>query len=572
MSVVHPSFGHQFMVSAGHEYANLAAFEVLEAGGNAIDAGVAAILCLGVVYSDQVSVAGVAPMMIHLAETQETFTLQGLGGWPRGVDVDRFIERYQGEIPLGVPRTVVPAAPDAYLQALERWGTMRFCDVAARAIRYAKDGFPRHQVMVDYVAQYVDCYRHFPENVSIWLDDGEVPALGTHFVQSDLAASLTFLCDEERAAGDDRLAGLAAVRRAFYQGDIGAQILRHQREHEGYLSEADMRDFSCAVVPSETRTFNFGGGPVEIHTCGAWTQGPMLLEVLSILDGIDLHELGYGSADYCHVLAESLKLALGDREGYVGDPEFVDVPVKTLIGEAYGAEQRKRIDLANACPGMPLPGRIEGYDPYLSPVAYRDAAPPLPADTSIVSVIDRDGNGLCCTPSDTSWDVPVVPGTGLAVSSRGQQSWAVHGHPSCLAPGKRPRLTPNPCFAQVKGEWIMPFGTPGGDQQVQANLQFLLNHLAFDMPIQDAIEAPRFITHSHPDSFAPHLSNPGLVSFEGRIPEAVTNDLAARGHRVDRLDDWTHKVAGMCVVKKDLRTGDLSGGADPRRTSRAMGW
>jgi len=196
----------------------------------------------------------------------------------------------------------------------------------------------------------------------------------------------------------------------------------------------------------------------------------------------------------------------------------------------------------------------------------------LPADTSIVAVIDGHGNAFCSTPSDTSWDTPIVPGTGLAVSSRGAQSWAVRGHPSSLAPGKRPRLTPNPCFAHAPGRWIMPFGTPGGDAQVQANLQFLLNHLAFSMPVQDAIEAPRLMTHSHPNSFAPHDAEPGRVTVEGRIGEDVSERLSGRGHRVDRLDDWTHWVAGMCAVKKDIVSGELEAGADPRRWSRALGW
>ncbi len=572
MSVVHPAYGHHHMVAAGHEYATAAAHEVLEAGGNAIDAGVAAILCLGVVYSDQVSIAGVAPMMIHLARTNETFTLQGLGGWPGALDVDTFIARHQGEIPLGVRRTVVPAAPDAFLQALERWGTLRFSDVATRAIKYAKEGFPRHQVMLDYVQEYLDDFRHFPENVEIWLADGEVPAMGSRFVQADLARTLEFLCDEERAAGENRLKGLAAVRHAFYRGDIASQIVRHQQEQDGLLSAKDLEAFRCRVVPSEKRRFLFDNEEVEVHTCGAWTQGPMLLEALSILDGSGLAELEYGSTDYFHLIAETLKLALSDREGYVGDPEFVDVPVETLISAAYGDEQRKRINMQQACPGMPMPGKISGYAPYLSPQVIRDSAPPLPADTSIVSVVDDQGNALCCTPSDTSWDVPVVPGTGLAISSRGHQSWAVHGHPSCLAPGKRPRLTPNPCFAQAPGRWIMPFGTPGGDQQVQANLQFLLSHLNFGMNLQDAIEAPRLMTHSHPDSFAPHTSNPGLLTIEGRVSKAVSDGLGERGHRVERLAQWTHKVAGVVAVKKDLRSGDLEGGADPRRTSRVIGW
>ena len=572
MSVVPVTRGHHYVVSAGHELAALSAFEALENGGNAIDAGVAAILTLGVVYSDQVSVAGVAPMIIRLAETGEIVTIAGVGGWPRALDPDKFIERHGGAIPLGVRRTVVPAAPDACIQALERWGTMTFRDLAARAVRYASEGFPRHEVMLDHVREYADDFRHWPENVAIWMPDGKAPAPGDRLVQADLGRTLQFLCDEERAAGDDRMAGLAAVRRAFYRGDIASLILAHQKAHDGLLTAADLESFRCQILPSLSRRFRLGGEEVEIHTCGAWCQGPFLLEALSIAEAAGARDHGYGTDAYLHTITETLKLTFADREGYLGDPDFVDVPLETLIGDAYASERSTAIDPRRASPGMPLPGEIPGHAAYVSPIAAREVPLRPSPDTSIVCVIDGEGNGLCSTPSDTSWDTPVVPGTGLAVSSRGAQSWAVRGHPSCLAPGKRPRLTPNPCFALSPGRWIMPFGTPGGDAQIQANLQVLLGHLAFGMELQDAVEAPRLVTHSHPDSFTPHTAHPGLVTLEGRIDEATGDRLAARGHRVERLGDWTHWTAGVCAVRKDLRTGDIEAAADPRRSSRALGW
>ena len=597
MSVVPVTRGHHYVVSAGHELAALAAFEALENGGNAIDAGVAAILTLGVVYSDQVSVAGVAPMIIRLAGTGEVVTIAGVGGWPRALDPDAFIERHGGEVPLGVRRTVAPAAPDACLQALERWGTMTFRDVAARAMRYASRGFPRHPVMLDYVRRYADDMRHWPENVAIWMPGGEVPAPGDRLVQADLGRVLQFLCDEERAAGDDRMAGLAAVRRAFYRGDVASRILAHQRANDGLLAAEDLESFRCPVVPSVSRRFRFNGEEVEVHTCGAWSQGPFLLEALAIAEAAGVEALGHGTDGYLHAVAEILKLTFADREGYLGDPDFVDVPVGALIGEPWAAERGKAIDPRRASPGMPLPGTVPGHAPYVSPVAVAGSAPgtgagaaspgaaagatpvaasetPLrpPADTSIVCVIDGQGNGLCSTPSDTSWDTPVVPGTGFTVSSRGAQSWAVRGHPSCVAPGKRPRLTPNPCFVLSPGRWIMPFGTPGGDTQIQANLQTLLNHLAFGMALQDAVEAPRLVTHSHPDTFSPHTAHPGLVTLEGRIGEATCDRLAARGHRIERLGDWTHWTGGVCAVRRNLATGELEAAADPRRWSRALGW
>ena len=572
MSVVPVTRGHHYVVAAGHELAALAAFEALDNGGNAIDAGVAAILTLGVVYSDQVSVAGVAPMIIRLADTAEVVTIAGVGGWPRALDPDAYIARHQGEIPLGVRRTVVPAAPDACLQALERWGTMTFRDVAARAVRYACGGFARHPVMLDYVRRYADDMRHWPENVDIWMPGGEVPAPGARLVQADLGRVLQFLCDEERAAGDDRVAGLAAVRRAFYRGDVASRILAHQREHDGLLAAEDLESFRCQVVPSVSRRFRFDGEEVEVHTCGAWCQGPFLLEALSIAQAAEVRALEHGTDAYHHAIAETLKLTFADREGYLGDPDCVDVPLDALLARSYARERSTAIDPRNACKGMPPPGRIPGHAAYVPEIAASEAPLGPPADTSIVCVVDGQGNALCSTPSDTSWDTPVVPGTGFTVSSRGAQSWAVHGHPSCVAPGKRPRLTPNPCLALAPGRWVMPFGTPGGDTQIQANLQVLLNHLGFGMSLQDAVEAPRLVTHSHPDTFAPHTAHPGLVTLEGRIDASTCDRLAARGHRVERLPDWTHWTGGVCAVRHDLATGEIEAAADPRRWSRAMGW
>ena len=369
MSVVPVARGHHHVVSAGHELAALAAFEALENGGNAIDAGVAAILTLGVVYSDQVSVAGVAPMIVRLAETGEVVTIAGVGGWPRALDVEAYIRRHGGAIPLGVRRTVVPAAPDACLQALERWGTMTFRDAAARAVRYACEGFPRHPVMLDYVRQHADDFRHWPENVAIWMPGGAVPAPGERLVQADLGRSLQFLCDEEQAAGGDRKAGLAAVRRAFYRGDIARQILAHQREHEGLLAADDLESFRCQVVPSISRRFRFNGEAVEVHTCGPWCQGPFLLEALSIAEAAGVGTQEHGSDAYLHTVAETLKLTFADREGYLGDPDFVNVPLDALLSPAYATERSKAIDPHKAAPGMPHPGRIPGHEAYVPPVA-----------------------------------------------------------------------------------------------------------------------------------------------------------------------------------------------------------
>ena len=562
--------GTRYMISAGHFLATQAGFDILEAGGNAIDAGVAAGLALGVVHSDMVQFSGVAPIMIYLAERDEVLTISGLGCWPKAASISRFVEEFDGAIPKGLLRTVVPAAPDAWILALERFGTLSFGDVALAAIRYAREGFSMHHVMRDYVTANADTYRQWASSAAIYLPDGRVPEVGENFVQSDLARSIQYMVDEERAAAHKgRQAGLQAARHAFYRGDLASMMVDYHRENDGWLTAEDLADYASAIeAPVHTRF-----GDYDVYTCGVWCQGPVLQQMLSLLNGFDLAGLDHNSAAYIHLLAEAIKLSFADRERFYGDPRFVDVPLDTLLSEAYAEERRRLIRADKAWPELPPAGVIGsqyGVQPVLAPRAV--GSPPPPADTSYCCAIDRDGNIFSATPSDTSWDTPVIPGTGFCPSSRGSQSWAVPTHASSVVPGKRPRLTPNPAIAMQKGKMAMPFGTPGGDNQTQSMLQVLLNLAVFDMSIQDAIEAPRFMTHSQPDSFEPHTAFPGKVTVEGRVDKATTTALSALGHDVERLPDMTYKTAGVCAITSNLVTGILEGGADPRRMSRAMGW
>ena len=569
--------GTRYMVSAGHYLATQAAFDILEAGGNAVDAGVAANIALGVLQSDMVNVAGVAPILIYRADRNDVLTITGLGPWPKAVDLDKYIQDHGGEIPLGIQRTVVPAAPDANIAALARFGTMSFGDVAAAAIRYARDGFPMHPMMTAYITHHEATYRRWADNKAIYLPNGRPPQPGENFVQADLARSLQHMADEEAAAArNGREAGLQAARDSFYRGDIAQAILRFHQENDGLLRAEDLAEFRSSIEPPVKKTFRGLGEPIDIYTCGPWSQGPVLLQMMALLEGIDLAAMGHNAADYIHVVAEAMKLALADRERYYGDPIYVDVPLEHLLSDAYNAERRSMIRPDKAWPEMPPAGDF-GNDPgpfwqAAGRVAAPDESPPMPGDTSYVCVIDRDGNVFSSNPSDVTWESPVIPGTGLCPSARGSQSWAVPGHASALAPGKRPRLTPNPALAMRNGKLVMPMGTPGGDTQCQAILQVLLNMELFGMDPQDAIEAPRFMTYSQPDTFAPHTAYPGRLTMEGRIDAKTGDALAAKGHTVERLDDMTWKTAGVCLVAKDVETGVMRGGADPRRPSRAMGW
>ncbi|MFL5137216.1 MAG: gamma-glutamyltransferase family protein [Microvirga sp.] len=561
--------GDRHMVAAGHYAAAHAGFLVLEAGGNAIDAGVAAGIALGVLQSDIVNVAGVAPIMIRLAESGEVVTIDGLGVWPAAASAAFFRREHGGRIPDGLLRTVTPAAPAAWIAALERFGTMSFGEVARFAIRFAAEGFPVHPTMAEFVAKNVAQYAQFPQNAALYLPGGRPVAVGDRFVQPELAATLQHMVDEEKAhAGQGRSAGLAAARAAFYEGDIAQTIAAYHREHGGWLTADDLAGYEVTFEPP-VRTTYCG---VEVFTCGPWCTGPLLGQILAILDGIDIGPMGHNSPRYIHVLTEAMKLAFADREACYGDPRFVDVPLERLLSAAFAAERRRRIDPIRAAPRMPESGIPSLGAEAAETLRRPEREPALSPDTSYVAVIDRHGNAFSATPSDTSYDTPIIPGTGLCPSSRGSQSFTARGHPSEVMPGKRPRLTPNPAIAILEDGSVMPFGTPGGDVQTQAMLQVLLNLSVFGMDLTSAVEAPRFATYSFPSSFEPHEELPGRLMVEARIGDATLKALEGLGHDAQPWPEWTNQAGAVCAVMRDPATGVIRAAADPRRSTYAVGW
>ena len=566
--------GTRWAVAAGHALASEAAARVLAAGGNAIDAGVAAGFVLGVVHCDMVSVAGVAPILVHVARTGETFQVSGVGPYPRAASAAYFREKHGGQIPPGLPRTVVPAAPDAWLTALERWGTMSFGDVAAAATERAERGFPVSTFSAYQMAANADKYRRWPTSSALYLKDGRAYRTGEVLVQRELGETLRRMARAEARAGGSREAGIRAARDEFYRGETAKRIAEFHRAERGPLAYDDLAGFSVEVGPALTTTF----GQYEIAACGFWCQGPVLLQMLNLLDGVELAGLGHNSAAYLHRIVETVKLAFSDRDAYYADPNFVKVPAEGLLSKAY-AEARRALVRDRAWPDMPPPGDLS----RLTATRHREAALPLAGgsepvptggttdalDTSYVAVVDEAGNGFSATPSDPNVDSPVVPGVGCVVSPRGSQGWLAPAHPSVVAPGKRPRLTPAPAMAFAGGKLFMPFGTPGGDVQQQAMLQVFLNLTVFGMELQRAVEAPRVASRSFPDSFWPHAIAPGKVEVERRIPAETRAALGALGHGVAEWPEWEWRAGAVCAVRV-APDGTRWAGADPRRGSHAI--
>jgi gamma-glutamyltranspeptidase/glutathione hydrolase len=551
------TIGTRWAVAAGHSLAAEAAASVLSAGGNAVDAGVAGGFTLGVVHPDMVSVAGVAPILVHVARTGETWQVSGVGPYPRASSREYFMQRHGGQIPAGLPRTVVPAAPDAWCTALERWGTMSFADAITPALGHAERGFAVSAFSAYQMGANADKYRRWPSSVALYLRDGRAYRMGEVLVQSELADTLKRMVAAEKRAGGSRVEGIRAARNEFYRGETAKRIAEFHRANEGPLALSDLADFSVEVAPALQTSF----GAYEVAVCGFWCQGPALLQALNILDGMDLAALGHNSPAYLHRIVESIKLAFADRDAYYGDPNFVKIPAERLLSKVYGELRRAQIR-EKAWQEMPPPGDADAE--------LRRTVLPLAGgstdalDTSYVAVIDAEGNGFSATPSDPNVDSPAVSGVGCVVSPRGSQGWLDPNHASVVAPGKRPRLTPAPAMALSGGKLMMPFGTPGGDVQQQAMLQVFLNTTVFGMPLQEAIEAPRLASRSFPDSFWPHAYSPGKLEAERRIPKETRDALVGMGHEVAEWPDWEWRAGSVCAVRVGPE-GTRWGGADPRR-------
>ena len=589
-----PIMGTTHMVSSGHYLAAAAGYRIFEEGGNAIDAGVASGIAINVTEPHHTSFGGVAPITIYHAASDSVVTISGLGRWPRAASIEYFNEHAGGGIPQGILRSIVPSAADAWLTALERYGTMTFEQVVTPAMELAENGHPLSAYVQGSINKLSPLSKIetgdesrsgeegvpadekglpvWPVNRAVLFPNDKPLEVGDVLVQKDLARTFRRLIDVEKAnASKGREAAIRAARDFFYKGEIAEEIAKFCKDEGGLLTLEDLKEFSVKVEEPEVGRFR----EYSVYTCGPWCQGPVVAQTVQIMEDDDLVALGHNSPDYIHLLSQALNLAFSDRHHYYGDPDHVDVPMKGLLSREYTKLRRSIIDMERAFPEMPPPGEPWSYQAGNGANAEARSEAPVPGgleqDTSYTCAVDRWGNAFSATPSDSLLGGPMVPGLGIVVSPRGKQSWLDPDHPSSLQPWKRPRLTPNPAIAFKDGKLFMPFGAPGGDSQCPAMVQMFLNVAAFGMNPQEAVEAPRIVPWNFPSSFWPHTYLPGRINVEGRIPESTINELTRRGHDVVVLPEWATSTGGLSGIVVDPETGVFKGGADPRRDNYAVG-
>jgi len=556
------SFGRRGAVASESTLATQAGADVMKDGGNAVDAAVAATFVETVTNPQMGTVGGECPALIRMAGAPGVTALNGNMAAPGSATAEAYKALGHQDVPeSGILAAGVPATCGALLTALMRFGRRPLEAVLAPARDLCRDGFPAHAGLVRQekfgLAALASQIRHtWPGTAAVYLPDGRVPEMGEVLTNPPLARTFDHLIAAERRAGGSREAGVQAALDAFYRGEIAAEIDAFSRARDGFLAK---RDLDLFETREETPlSLDFGG--TRIHKCGFWNQGPVFLQALAILKRFDLAAMGHNSADYLHHLTEAMNLAFADREQYYGDPEHIHVP-DGLVSEAYAAMRAGLLDPQRADvelrPGDPANDRAE------LPVADRLGGAAWGPGTMHIDAVDGEGNMAAFTPSG-GWlkSNEVIPELGFPLGNRMMTFYLdPPHHPNLLAPHKRPRTTISPSLAERAGEPWTVFGTMGGDQQDQWQLQYFLNRVVFDMPVQAAIEAPKVSSEHFPGFFAPHTRFPQRLRIEPRIGEDVRRDLTARGHELDVAADWTEGY--LCAIERH-ESGVLEAGHDPR--------
>ena len=554
--------GTQYMVGAGNSMEVAAGVQILEKGGNAVDAGVASVLAASVTELDHFGIGGEMPLLIKMKD-KPVVVISGVGTAPALATPEFFRARKpeaweekatMPPIPAnGILAATVPGVFDGLMLALEKYGTMSFAQVAAPALGYTR-GFPTPEILSSYIGTSKQYLEMWPVSMKFFQPNGHVPAPGEIFAEPALAHTLELLAKAEKKAHGNRVAKIEAVRNYFYRGPIAKQIADFSEKNGGLIRYNDLASFHAEIDTPRTTLYR----GYEVQKPGFWTQGPVMLEALNILEGYDLKAMGHNSPEYLHTVIEAVKLAFADRDRYYGDPKFSTIPEQTLLSKEYGNQRRGQINATSASMES-RPGAFGG--PLPMPQTQTPTAGV--ADTTCVNAVDPQGNVFSATPSG-AWLPSVIAGeTGIPLGTR-LQCFLVNtpGHANSLAGGRRPRVTLSPTMILKDGKPIFAMSTPGGDNQDQAMLQVVLNLIDFGMTPQAAVEAPRFQSEHFYATFANHEFIPGKVNVENRIPAETMEALTKLGHKVTVSKPWSN---GSAPVVIQISGGALHGAADPRR-------
>jgi len=550
------------VVTSTHWIATAVGMATLEKGGNAFDAAAATAFTLQVVEPHLNGPGGDVPVIVYDAKRGKPEVICGQGPAPAGATIAHYRALGLDMVPgTGLLAACVPGMFDTWMLLLRDYGTMRPFDVLAPAIHYARHGHPLLERATATIDMVEDLFRdYWPTSAAVYLPDGKVPAPGTLFTNAALAETYARIVREAESAGGDRVAQIERARKAWSQGFVAEAIdtfCRTQEvmdvtgeRHRGVLTGADMAKWQASVEAPLTYDY----GRYTVCKAGVWSQGPVMLQQLALLKGFELDGLDPTGPDFIHWQVECAKLAYADRESFYGDPDFVAVPVETLLSDRYNAERRELITKKASL--ELVPGSVEGFGAVVETRRAEGARAAVGSfgsgeptvgrmgnvngDTVHFDIIDTAGNMVSATPSG-GWlqSSPVIPELGFGLGTRAQMFWLDEGHPAALAPGKRPRTTLSPTMALRDGEPYLAWGSPGGDQQDQWTTQFFLRHVHADMNLQEAIDAPAWHSEHFPISFWPRTARPGVLVVESRVPKATVEELRARGHEVEVGPAWS---------------------------------
>jgi gamma-glutamyltranspeptidase / glutathione hydrolase len=566
--------GRHSAVASMKAEATEAARRILDAGGNAFDAAVAGQAALAVTDFALNGVGSDAVLLVYNAREKKVYSMNAEPRAPKLATIEWYQKNNGGKIPEsdGLLSGGIPGVVDAWYILLDRWGTMSFEQVLQPAIDLAQNGFPLSERGARYIAESTKILK-YPTTTKIYLPNGRAPKAGAILKNPDLAATLKKLVEaEKRNQSNGRHEALKAARDRFYKGDIALELARFSEANGGLFRYEDFAEYTAKLETPVS--INYRG--YDIYKNPSASQGPTELIALNLLEGYDLKSLGHNSAEFLHTSVEAVKLAMGDREKYLGDMDFITIPYDGLLSKDYARERRKLIDPAKASlelrPGTPE--KSSANSPQLDrPVHVTlDGNASHVGDTSYIALIDKDRNMVSFEPSlHELFGTGVVMGnTGIVFNCRGDYYSLVPGEANALKPGKRPRSTLQSTLIMKDGQPFGILGSPGGDDQVMRTMQTLINMVDFGMNIQQAIEAPRWSSRSFPASPFPHTMYPGDMSVEGRIPEETRQALISKGHKLRVAPPWSLGSNGGIII--DSSTGVLSAGADPRVDAYAWAW